>query len=188
MFLLTWGLTRHTMPSHPASPKWLMLKVPRALLTTPPRQQVRVQTGAGIKADSERQEGRLSGTFCWKGSKRSRGSTRHRARGQQGSYRGSSFSAPFPSRIRTALRKKAGSTRSFQRWGVRAPRQVCRCPAPFSSCSRDQQQSPSLTALPGGIPLQRSRGLPLMVPALGASSSQSSQEMRGYTGTAKRCR
>lgn len=71
MFLLTWGLTHHTMPSHPASPKWLMLKVPQALLTTPPRQQVRVQTGAGIEADSERQEGRLSGTFYRKGSKRS---------------------------------------------------------------------------------------------------------------------
>lgn len=63
--------------------------------------------------------------------------------------------------------KKAGSTRSFQRWGVRHPRQVCRCPAPFSSCSRDQQQPPSLTALPGGIPLQRSLGLPLWYQRLG---------------------
>lgn len=63
--------------------------------------------------------------------------------------------------------KKAGSTRSFQRWGVRHPRQVCRCPAPFSSCTRDQQQPPSLTALPGGIPLQRSLGLPLWYQCLG---------------------
>lgn len=44
------------------------------------------------------------------------------------------------------------------------------------------------TAIPEGIPLHRSPGLPFLVPALGASPSQSTRESQGHMRTAKRCR
>lgn len=58
MLLATCGLTHHTMPSQPSFAQVAHTQRTSGTADNPSKAAVRTVTGAGIKADSERQEGR----------------------------------------------------------------------------------------------------------------------------------